>query len=80
MHTIQVRDAKARFSELVAAALRGEPTTITKHGEPAAVVVPVDVARRLYADDRRSFADVLLAFPGGLEIGRDATPLRPVDL
>jgi len=75
-----VRDAKARFSELVAAAERGEPTTITRHGQPAAVVVPVEAARRLYSDNRRSFADVLLDYPGGLEFERDRTPLRDIDL
>jgi prevent-host-death family protein len=80
MQSIQVRDAKARFSELVAAAERGEPTTITRHGQPAAVVVPVEAARRLYPDNRRSFADVLLDYPGGLEFERDRTPLRDIDL
>jgi len=80
MQSIRVRDAKARFSELVAAAERGEPTTITRHGQPAAVVVPVEAARRLYPDNRRSFADVLLDYPGGLEFERDRTPLRDIDL
>jgi prevent-host-death family protein len=80
MQTIQVRDAKARFSELIAAAERGEPTTITRHGQPAAVVVPIEVARRLYPDNPRSFADMLLDFPGDAEFARDATPLREIDL
>ena len=32
-------------------------------------------------DDQPSFADILLAFPGGMEtIERDTTPLRAVDL
>lgn len=78
---MQVRDAKAEFSALVAAAERGEPTTITKHGKPAAVLVPVQDAERIYPEaKRKSFAEHLLAFPGGVEIERDGTPLRDIDL
>ena len=80
MRTIQIRDAKARFSALIEAAEQGKPTTITRHGRPAAVVVPVDDARRLYPEKRSSFADLLLAFPGGNDFERDRTPLREVDL
>ena len=80
MRTIQVRYAKARFSELVAAAERGEPTTITRHGQPAAVVVPVAMAKTLYPDQKRSFAEVLLDYPGGVEFERDTTPMRDIDL
>jgi len=57
MKTIQVRDAKARFSELVAAAERGEPTTITRHGQPAAVIMPVDSAQHLDPEQPHSPTD-----------------------
>ena len=80
MQSIQVRDAKAKFSALIEAAEKGHPTTITRHGRPAAVLVPVEDARRLYPDDRPSFADLLLSFPGGVEFERDVTPLREIDL
>jgi len=80
MHTVQVRDAKARLSALIEAAERGEPTTITRHGRPAAMVVPMADARRLYPDDRPSFADLLLSFPEQLEVERDRTPPRDIDL
>lgn len=80
MHSIQIRDAKAKFSALIEAAEHGKPTTITRHGRPAAVVVPVEDARRLYPENRPSFADLLLSFPGGVEFERDRTPLREVDL
>ncbi|WP_245413465.1 type II toxin-antitoxin system Phd/YefM family antitoxin [Mangrovicella endophytica] len=76
-----MRDAKAGLSALVEAAERGEPTTITRHGRPAAVIVPVDVARRLYPDEAVDFASFLMSFPGGLEdFERDQTPLRSIDL
>lgn len=81
MRTIQVRDAKAGFSALVEAAERGEPTTITRHGRPAAVLVSVADARRLYPDEKPSFADFLLSFPGDETLfERDPTPTRSIDL
>ncbi len=80
MLSFQVRDAKAQFSQIVAAAERGQPTTITRHGRAAAVIVPVDDAKRLYPEERSSFAEVLLSFPGGVEFDRDPTPMRDIDL
>lgn len=80
MESVQIRDAKARFSALIEAAERGRPTTITRHGRPAAVVVPVADAQRLYAAQGSAFADLLLSFPGGVEFERDDTPLREIDL
>jgi prevent-host-death family protein len=67
MNQLQVRDAKARLSEVLDAAERGEPTTITRHGKPAGVVVPVEMAKRMY-DDQRSLLDVLMAMPEDLEL------------
>lgn len=80
MRSIQIRDAKAKFSALIEAAEQGKPTTITRHGRPAAVVVPVEDARRLYPETRPSFAELLLSFPGDVEFDRDRTPMREVDL
>jgi prevent-host-death family protein len=80
METLQIRDAKAQFSALVAAAEHGRPTTITRHGRPAAVLVPVEDARRLYPQGEPRFADLLLSYPGGIDVDRDATPLREADL
>jgi prevent-host-death family protein len=78
MRSIQVRDAKARFSALIAAAERGQPTLITRHGRPAAIVAPIADAQRLYPPE--SFVDVLLSFPGGIEFERDPSPLREAKL
>jgi len=80
VRTLQLRDAKASLSAVVEAAERGVATTITKHGRPAAVVVPVEDARRLYAADRPNFADLLLSIPEDLETERDPTPMRVPDL
>ena len=80
MNIVQVRKAKASLSALIEAAERGEPTTITRHGKAAAVLVPVADAERLYSGPARTLVDHLLAFPGGIELERDSTPLRDIDL
>jgi prevent-host-death family protein len=41
VESVQIRDAKAKLLALIEAAERGRPTTITRHGRPAAVLVPV---------------------------------------
>jgi antitoxin Phd len=78
--TLSLRETKASFSAVVEAAERGEATTITKHGRPAAVVVPVEDARRLYPTERPSFVELLRAIPEAIEFERDRTPLRVPDL
>ena len=79
--SLGLREAKASLSAVVEAAERGEATAITKHGRPAAVIVPVAAAERLYAlSGRPSFASLLLGLPHAIEIERDASPLREVDL
>ncbi len=79
MKTMQVREAKAGLSALIEAAEKGEPTTITKHGKPAAMVVPIDQGRKLYPDDNDRFIDFLLTYPGGIELERNESPLRDFD-
>lgn len=80
MKTIQIREAKAGFSAILEAAQQGHPTLITRQGRPAAAMVPVEAARRLYPQDTKSFGKFLLSFPGGLEPERDGSPLREIDL
>ncbi len=80
MKTMQLRDAKAKLSALVDAAERGEATTITRHGRPAAVVVPVPQAEKAPAKRKPSFAEQLLSIPESIDIERDQTPMRSIDL
>lgn len=80
METLQIRDAKANLSAVIASAERGHPTVITRHGHPTAMVVPIEAGRRLYPMDASSIAAHLLAMPGPLETERDSTPLRDIDL
>ena len=80
MRILGLRDAKASLSAVVEAAERGEATTITKHGRPAAVVVPIKDAHRLYRADRPSFAELLLSIPHPIDVQRDQSPLRETEL
>lgn len=82
MKTLNVREARASLSALVDAAEHGEATTITKHGRPAAVLIPIEAARQLYPE-RPPFADYLLSgpgFPPGFNVERNPSPGREVDL
>lgn len=66
MWTLQ--DAKNRFSEVVDAAVGGRPQQVTRRGKPAVVVLSATDYARLLSEagqNRGSFADHLLAFPGG---------------
>ncbi|MGI4953484.1 MAG: type II toxin-antitoxin system Phd/YefM family antitoxin [Janthinobacterium lividum] len=47
MHEIQLRDAKATLSAVVDQARRGEPSIITRHGRPVAVVLRFEEWQRL---------------------------------
>lgn len=78
MWTLQ--DAKNHFSEVVDAALGGRPQEVTRRGKPAVVVLSAAEYARLVSDagqHRGSFADHLLAFPGG---DFDRAKVRPRDV
>lgn len=47
MNEIQLRDAKTGLSAVVDRAERGEPSLITRHGKPAAVIVGFEEWERL---------------------------------
>lgn len=59
--TWPVQDAKARFSELLDTCIAEGPQMVTKRGVEAAVLVPVDVWRRLEQASRPSLKELLLA-------------------
>ena len=47
MQEIQLRDAKATLSAVIDQARQGEPSIITRHGRPAAVVLGFEEWQRL---------------------------------
>jgi len=80
METLQIREAKASFSAVIAAAEKGCPTIISRHGHPCAMIVPITDGQRLYPIEKPSLAAYLLGLPAALDIERDSTPLGAVDL
>lgn len=62
MKEMQLREAKSTLSAVVEAAEQGQPTTITKHGRPAAVVISYQEWAKLKSRVP-SLADLLLAVP-----------------
>jgi antitoxin Phd len=76
MREIQLRDAKASLSAVVADAVRGSPAVITRHGKPEAVILGFKEWERLA--HMPFFGQLLMAAPLGADDlpERDA-PLRP---
>ncbi len=79
MEIVQIREAKASFSALVAAAEKGRPTLVSRHGQPCAMIVPVVDGARLYPMEMPNLANYLLSLPEPLQTERDTTPLRGMD-
>lgn len=50
---VNIAEAKARLSELVAAAVRGEKVVLSRAGKPQAVIMPVEEAQ---AEERARIA------------------------
>ena len=61
MKTWPVQDAKARFSELLDDCLTQGPQLVTRRGEDAAVLVPVEQWRRLAQSSKLTLKELLLA-------------------
>lgn len=78
MNKVQLREAKAKLSALVEAAERGEPTTITKHGRPAAVLMPVAEHSDIAPGEKPSFAEWLMSMPHDIPIRRNRSRARSV--
>jgi antitoxin Phd len=81
MKTVQLQDAKARFSALVDDAVAGKPVTVTRHGKPVAVLISAEEWKRV-SEMAPTFADLLLSFPGEPRdiSARSRKPMRAIDL
>ncbi|HIO97678.1 MAG TPA: type II toxin-antitoxin system Phd/YefM family antitoxin [Leucothrix sp.] len=64
MQTWPVQDAKARFSEFLDTCVKNGPQIVTKRGVEAAVLVPIDVWRRLQQNAKPSLKTLLLSESG----------------
>ena len=61
-----LQDAKNKFSELVNAALAGEPQEVTRRGKPVVIVVAIEEYERLCQAEKAAapnFVEHLLAIP-----------------
>lgn len=61
MQTWAVQDAKARFSEFLDACLAQGPQMVSRRGAETAVLVPVELWKRLQASAQPSLKDLLLS-------------------
>lgn len=61
MQEIQLRDAKATLSAVVDQAKQGQPSIITRHGRPEAVILSFEEWQRL--SQVPSFGRLLMAAP-----------------
>ena len=79
-----LQDAKNKFSELVNAALAGEPQRVTRRGQPAVVVVSAEEYERLCRLEEShvpTFGELLLEIPqDDQEFERRPITPRPLDL
>jgi antitoxin Phd len=64
MHAWPVQDAKARFSEFLDACLAQGPQMVTRRGEQAAVLVPLEQWKRLQSSAKPSLKELLLSNEG----------------
>lgn len=68
----QVQTAKAKLSELLDAANKIGPQTITKHGKAAAIILSPQDFEDLRANNENSdFLNFLMAFPSDLDFQID---------
>jgi prevent-host-death family protein len=76
----KLQDAKARFSELVQKAIDEGPQTVTRHGKDTVVVLSAEQFE-LMKKRQISLKDLLQSAPWHeLEIERDKSPPREIDL
>ncbi len=61
MHTWQVQNAKARFNELLEACITEGPQLVTKHGAETAVLVPIEMWRKLQTTAKPTLKELLLS-------------------
>ena len=79
MKAWQLQEAKAKFSEVVEAALREGPQAVTRRGEDAVVILSHEAYLAL-TQANTSLDDALAGAPEALVFERDKTPVPTVSL
>lgn len=72
-----IQDAKDKFSELVNAALAGEPQRVTRRGQPAVIVIAVEGYERLSHAEKAASPDFFGHPPQVPDGGAFHVPVRP---
>lgn len=75
----QLGEAKAKFSEVVEAAVRQGPQTVTRRGEAAVVIVSIEAFVAL-TQANTSLDDALAGAPEELLVERDKTRVPTITL
>ncbi len=78
MREIQLREAKATLSAVVDQARRGQPSVITRHGRPEAVLMSFEDWQRL--SQVPSFGRLLMAAPVDEDLPAASGSLRDAGL
>ena len=68
---VNIGEAKTRFSELCAAALRGEEVIVQNAGVPKLKLVPLQLAMEVDRAERRKRVDAILARTDAMPIDKD---------
>jgi prevent-host-death family protein len=77
MRSWLVRDARAHLSEVIDAALKGEPQRVTRRGKGAVVVVSEDEWHRASKPQpKMTFGEFLATFPLSPEEWAEVAPQR----
>lgn len=79
MRSVPVREAKAKFSELLDAVEGGEEIMITRNGKPSVKLVSGVEGISKGQPRQKSFIRFLMEFPGGTDFERNTTSSREVD-
>lgn len=61
MHSWPVQNAKARFSELLEACITEGPQLVTKRGTETAVLIPIEMWRKLQTTAKPTLKELLLS-------------------
>jgi len=78
MASWQLQEAKQRLSEVLRKTVTEGPQTVTRHGEPIAVIIDFAEYRRLTGDDLKAF---LRSGPhADLPVDREPSPMRGIEL
>jgi prevent-host-death family protein len=73
---VNIAEAKAKLSKLIAASLRGEEVVIDRDGTPQVKLIPIPEAREIDREARRKRIDEIIARIDALPVLSEDDPLK----